>query len=143
MRGVLIDESDMADPDVDFEFDMLESVNPELLGLVAVEPLLVPDDVEGVVIILVSVDRPVLGVVDIVPEVEPVLEPVDPVGAAEPGLVVPVDDGVVAVGLVDDGPVLVPLVPPGEVCACAMPTAPISAAIDATVVRDVENLIIG
>ena len=155
VRGVLIDESDMADPDVDFEFDMLESVDPELLGLVAVEPLLVPDEVEGVVIVLASVDRPVLGVVDIVPEVEPlgvvdivpevepVLEPVDPVGAAEPGLVVPVDDGVVAVGLVDDGPVLVPLVPPGEVCACAMPTAPISAAIEATVVRDVENLIIG
>ena len=155
VRGVLIDESDMADPDVDFEVDMLESVDPELLGLVAVEPLLVPDEVEGVVIVLASVDRPVLGVVDIVPdveplgvvdivpEVEPVLEPVDPVGAAEPGLVVPVDDGVVAVGLVDDGPVLVPLVPPGEVCACAMPTAPISAAIEATVVRDLENLIIG
>ena len=155
VRAVLIDESDMADPDVDFEVDMLESVDPELLGLVAVEPLLVPDEVEGVVIVLASVDRPVLGVVDIVPdveplgvvdmvpEVEPVLEPVDPVGAAEPGLVVPVDDGVVAVGLVDDGPVLVPLVPPGEVCACAMPTAPISAAIEATVVRDLENLIIG
>lgn len=115
------------------ESDMVE-LDPEVL---------VPDDIEGVVTVLASVARPVPGVVDIVPEVEPVLEPVEPVGAAEPGLVVPVEDGVVAVGLVDDGPVPVPLVPPGEVCACAIPTAPIRAAMEAAAVRDLENLIIG
>ena len=153
LREVLVPESVIAEPEVEFELRMLESVEVELLivelelfGLVEV----LPDDVEGAVIVLASVERPVLGVVDIVPEVEPVLgvvdivlEPVDPVGAAEPGLVVPVLDGVVAVGLVEDGAVLVPLVLPEEVCACAMPTAPISAAIEAAAVRDLENLIIG
>ncbi|MEO6410691.1 MAG: hypothetical protein ABIO45_18330 [Burkholderiaceae bacterium] len=118
----------MVEPDDEFELLMLD---PELL---------VPDDVEGVVIVLASVERPVLGGVAIVPEVAPVFEPVEPVGAAEPGLIVPVDDGVVAVGLVDDGLVLAPL---GEVWACAMPTAPIRAAMEATVVRVFESLIIG
>lgn len=152
LREVLVPESDIDEPEVELELLMLE---PELLGVVDV----LPDEVEGVVIVLASVERPVLGVVDIVPEVEPVLGGVDivpevdpvlgvvavvleglePVGAAEPGFVVPVDDGVVAVGLVVDGLVLVA---PGDVCACAKPTAPIRAAIEAAAVRDLENLII-
>ena len=159
---VLVDESDIVEPEV--ELLMLE---PDVLGRVVD---IVPDEVDGVVIVLASVERPVLGVVDIVPEVEPVLgvvdivpevepvlggvdivlEPVDPVGAAEPGLVVPVDDGPGAVGLVDDGPVLVPpvlvppvLVPPvlPDVCACAMPMPAIRAAAEAAAVSDLENFI--
>ena len=121
---------------------MVESfiVEPELFGLRMVEPevlgrlvpvvlvllsvgvlLLMPDEVDGVVdgvvMVLASVERPVLGMVGVVPlDMLPLLPVADPVGAAEPGLVVPVVDGVVAVGLVDDGPVPVALVvPPGEV----------------------------
>ena len=104
----------------------LRMVDPEGLGrLVPVVPvllsvavlLLVPDEVDGVVMVLASVERPVLGTVGVVPlDMLPLLPVDDPVGAAEPGLVVPVVDGVVAVGLVDDGPVPVALVaPPGEV----------------------------
>ena len=117
---------------------MVESfiVEPELFGLRMVEPevlgrlvpvvlvllsvgalLLMPDEVDGVVMVLASVERPVLGMVGVVPlDVLPLLPVDDPVGAAEPGLVVPVVDGVVAVGLVDDGPVPVaPVAPPAEV----------------------------
>ena len=104
----------------------LRMVDPEVLGrLVPVVPvllsvavlLLVPDEVDGVVMVLASVERPVLGMVGVVPlDMLPLLPVDDPVGAAEPGLVVPVVDGVVAVGLVDDGPVPVaPAAPPGEV----------------------------
>ena len=104
----------------------LRMVDPEVLGrLVPVVPvllsvavlLLVPDEVDGVVMVLASVERPVLGIGGVVPlDMLPLLPVDDPVGAAEPGLVVPVVDGVVAVGLVDDGPVPVALVaPPGEV----------------------------
>lgn len=129
---------------------MVESfiVEPELFGLRMVEPevlgrlvpvvlvllsvgvlLPMPDEVDGVVdgvvMVLASVERPVLGMVGVVPldmlpllpVDDPLVEPlVEPVGAAEPGLVVPVVDGVVAVGLVDDGPAPVaPVAPPAAV----------------------------
>ena len=156
LRGVLMVESDMLEPDDDFEVDMLESVElgllvpePLLLGLIEDEPVLLPDDVDGAVIVLASVERPVLGVAGMAGVVAPVLgrvvlDPVEPVGAAEPGFTVPVVDGVVAVGLVDDGLVLasVDVLLPDEVCACAIPTAPISAAMEAAAVRDLDNLII-
>ena len=99
----------------------LRMVDPEVLGrlvpLSVAVLLLVPDEVDGVVMVLASVERPVLGMVGVVPlDMLPLLPVDDPVGAAEPGLVVPVVDGVVAVGLVDDGPVPVaPAAPPGEV----------------------------
>ena len=149
-------ESDIVEPEDELELFMLE---PELLGVVDV----LPDEVDGGVIVLASVERPVLGVVDIVPEVDPVLgvvdivpevdpvlgavdivlDPVEPVGAAEPGSVVPVDEGVVAVGLVVEGAVLVLPVLPGDVCAWAMPMPAIRAEIEAAAMRDLENLIIG
>lgn len=143
LRGVLMPESDIDEPEDELELFMLE---PELLGVVDV----LPDEVDGGVIVLASVERPVLGVVDIVPEVDPVLgvvdivlDPVEPVGAAEPGSVVPVDEGVVAVGLVVEGAVLVLPVLPGDVCAWAMPMPAIRAEIEAAAMRDLENLIIG
>ncbi|MEO7151095.1 MAG: hypothetical protein ABIX46_05215 [Burkholderiaceae bacterium] len=132
MLPVLL-ESDIEEPDV----PGLVMVEPELFDPEFIVPLVVPlvrvvRAVDGVVIVLASVVRRVLGVVGM-----PLFVVDEPVGAADPGTVVPVVDGFCAVGLVVDGlPVALPVAPPVEVWAWANPTAPTRAAIEAAAVSD-------
>ena len=130
-------------------------LEPVLLPLRVVLLLMPEDEVDGVVIVFASVERPVLGVVlplDMLPVLGAVVllpldmllpllvELPDDVVPAVPGVVVPVGDAVD-----DDGLVLV--VPdevlPEEVWACARLTAPTRAAIEAAAVKVLENFMRG
>lgn len=108
-----------------------------------------PEEVDGVVMVFASVERPVfevaplLGAVDIVPGLPDIVP--DCVVAGALGLVVPLGDAVLAVGLAVDGPWLAvsELLAPGlpvlpVLWACARPT--VRAAIAAAAVKVVEIL---
>lgn len=144
------------------ELVMLEPVPlPLVLLPLRVVLLLMPEDeVDGVVIVFASVERPVLGVVlplDMLPVLGAVVllpldmllpllvELPDDVVPAVPGVVVPVGEAVDDDGLVVDGLVLV--VPdevlPEEVWAWARLTAPTRAAIEAAAVKVLENFMRG
>lgn len=129
------------------ELVMLEPV-VLLLPLRVVLLLMPEDEVDGVVIVFASVERPVLGAVLPLDRVLPLLVVVpDDVVPPLPGRVVPVGEAVDDDGLVVDGLVLVvpdevPDEVPGEVCAWARLTAPTRATIEAAV-RALENFMRG